>query len=520
MGNVAIAREQTLGQVLRRTAARYPDKDAIICGPVRWTYAEFDEKADAICNGLRREGLASGDRIAVLSRNSHAFAALRFGAARAGVTIVPINFMLKAQEIAYILGHSQVKWLFLDEANREVGMAAASLAGSIERMYGLPSEAYSATPEGLDPITVLEGDSGEPAVGVASADIAQIVYTSGTESRPKGVMLSHEAIAWQYQSCIYELELKPSDRFLHAMPMFHCAQLDTFLGPCIAAGVTNIITFSPAAENVLPLLERHEASSFFAPPTVWIALMQSGRLRESVGTHLAKAYYGASIMPVEVLQKLRGELPAIRFWNCYGQSEIAPLAAVLQPEDHEARAGSVGRTVLNVWTRIVDDEGRDVQVGEVGEIVHRSPQLMTSYLEDPDRTDAAFASGWFHSGDLARRDEDGFLYIVDRKKDMIKTGGENVASAEVENAIHAHPDVAEAAVVGLPDPQWIEAVTAIIVPRSGANLSETELREHCASRLAGFKTPKRFIIVDSLPKNASGKILKRELRQSLISGTS
>jgi len=518
MGNVAIAREQTLGRVLRRTAARFPSKDAIVCGTVRWSYAQFDAMADAIANGLHREGLKRGDRIAVLSRNSHAFAALRFGAARAGVTIVPVNFMLKPREIAFILTHSRVSWLFLDAASCEAGLTAAEMAGTIERLFGLPSEDCAEAPEGLEPLALLEGEPCEPPVTVASTDIAQIVYTSGTEAQPKGVLLSHEAIAWQYQSCIYELDLRASDRFLHAMPMFHCAQLDTFLGPCIAAGATNIITGSPAADHVLPLLARHRATSFFAPPTVWIALMQSGRLRESVGDDLVKAYYGASIMPVEVLQKLRGELPAIRFWNCYGQSEVAPLATVLQPEDHEGRAGSVGRTVLNVWTRIVDDEGNDVPVGEVGEIVHRSPQLMNGYLDDEERTEAAFAGAWFHSGDLARRDQDGFIYIVDRKKDMIKTGGENVASAEVENAIHAHPDVAEAAVVGLPDPQWIEAVTAVVVPRAGAGLTEAQLRGHCAERLAGFKTPKRFILVDSLPKNASGKILKRELRLALLSG--
>jgi fatty-acyl-CoA synthase len=256
----------------------------------------------------------------------------------------------------------------------------------------------------------------------------------------------------------------------------------------------------------------HRITSFFAPPTVWIALLRSPEFDRSDLSSLAKGYYGASIMPVEVLREIQRRLPRLRLWNAYGQTEIAPLATTLKPEDQLRKAGSAGRAVLNVETLVVDEGGRPVAPGEIGEIVHRSPQLLCGYFNDPERTAAAFAGGWFHSGDLATVDDEGYITIVDRKKDMIKTGGENVASREVEEAIYRHPAVYEVAVIGVPHPRWIEAVTAVVVVKAGAVLTEAELLEHCRRQLSSFKVPKGVIFTDSLPKNPSGKLLKRELR--------
>jgi fatty-acyl-CoA synthase len=220
-------------------------------------------------------------------------------------------------------------------------------------------------------------------------------------------------------------------------------------------------------------------------------------------------------MPVAVMKELTERLPQMRLWNFYGQTEIAPLATVLKPEDQLRKPGSAGRPALNVETRVVDDAMRDVRPGEVGEIVHRSPQLLQGYFNDPERTAAAFEGGWFHSGDLATVDDEGYITVVDRKKDMIKTGGENVASREVEEALYRHDAVSEVAVVGLPHPRWIEAVTAVVVVKPGRELTEAELLAHAAKQLASFKCPKAVVFVDSLPKNPSGKLLKRELRQRL-----
>jgi fatty-acyl-CoA synthase len=351
-------------------------------------------------------------------------------------------------------------------------------------------------------------------VELGGADLLQIVYTSGTESAPKGAMLTHDAVLWQYVSCVVDASIASDDLALHALPLYHCAQLDVFLGPSIYVGATNVITARPVPENLLPLIARHRISSFFAPPTVWIALLRSPLFDQTDLSSLAKGYYGASIMPVEVLREIARRLPNVKLWNLYGQTEIAPLATMLGPEDQLRKPGSCGRAALNVETRVVDDALRDVRPGEIGEIVHRSPQLLAGYFHDDERTRAAFEGGWFHSGDLATVDDEGFIFVVDRKKDMIKTGGENVASREVEEAIYRLPQVSEVAVIGLPHPRWVEAVTAVVVVKSGQTLDEAELLAHCNAHIAAFKAPKRVVFVDALPKNPSGKLLKRELRRA------
>jgi fatty-acyl-CoA synthase len=278
-------------------------------------------------------------------------------------------------------------------------------------------------------------------------------------------------------------------------------------------GGSSIVTARPTPDNLLPLIERHRITSFFAPPTVWISLLRSPLFDRTDLSSLRKGYYGASIMPVEVLRELARRLPDVRFWNLYGQTEIAPLATMLGPEDQLRKPGSCGRAVLNVETRVVDDAMRDVPPGQVGEIVHRSPHLMLGYFHDDERTRAAFEGGWFHSGDLATIDEEGYITVVDRKKDMIKTGGENVASREVEETIYKLPAVSEVAVVGVPHPRWVEAVLAVVVPKAGQELTEAQLLAHCQQHLASFKAPKAVVFTDALPKNPSGKLLKRDLRQ-------
>jgi fatty-acyl-CoA synthase len=245
---------------------------------------------------------------------------------------------------------------------------------------------------------------------------------------------------------------------------------------------------------------------------VWIGLLRSPLFDGTDLRALKKGYYGASIMPVEVLRELAQRLPAVRLWNLYGQTEIAPLGTVLKPEDQLRKPGSAGRAALNVETRVVDDDMKDVRVGEVGEIVHRTPHLMRGYFKDPERTAAAFAGGWFHSGDLGMIDDEGYISVVDRKKDMIKSGGENVASREVEEALYRLDGVSEVAVVGLPHPRWVEAVTAVMVVKPGHTLDEATVLAHCARELAVFKAPKGVVFVDQLPKNPSGKLLKRTLR--------
>ncbi|MBE0549843.1 MAG: acyl-CoA synthetase [Rubrivivax sp.] len=509
-----LIRRQTLADLLHRSAARHPAKTAVICGATRWTYAELDALCKRLAAGLAGRGITKGDRVAVLARNSHAFAALRFSLARLGAVLVPVNFMLKAEEVAYILRHAGARWLATDSSLAALARAAAALDTAVRDFVWLPSEDATEAEPGMSSFHALADTAGAPPeVDLAGSDLAQIVYTSGTESSPKGAMLTHDAVISQYVSCIVDAAITGDDLMLHALPLYHCAQLDVFLGPSIYVGASNVITAKPVPENLLPLIERHRITSFFAPPTVWIALLRSPLFEQCDLSSLTKGYYGASIMPVQIQQELSRRLPAVRLWNLYGQTEIAPLATMLAPEDQLRKPGSCGRAVLNVETRVVDDAMRDVAPGEVGEVVHRSPHVMLGYLNDPERTAAAFEGGWFHSGDLATMDEEGYITIVDRKKDMIKTGGENVASREVEEAIYRLPQVSEVAVVGVPHPYWVEAVVAIVVAKPGQALDEATVLAHCALHLAGFKTPKKVVFAETLPKNPSGKLLKRSLRR-------
>lgn len=506
-------RRQTLADLLRRSAKRFPGKAALQCGDTRWTFAEFDAVVDRLAAGLARQGVAKGTPVAVLARNSHGFAALRFALARLGAVLVPINFMLKAEEVAYILRHSGAGLMATDSGLAELARAAAALDTQVRSFLWLPSEEATQPPAGMATFDELvERRESPPAVDLQGGDLAQIVYTSGTESSPKGAMLTHDAVIWQYASCAVDASIAAGDVMLHALPLYHCAQLDVFLGPMVYVGGTSIVTARPTPENLLPLIARHRITSFFAPPTVWIALLRSPLFDQTDLSSLRKGYYGASIMPVEVLRELARRLPDVGFWNLYGQTEIAPLATMLGPEDQLRKPGSCGRAVLNVETRVVDDAMRDVAPGEVGEIVHRSPHVMLGYFHDDERTRAAFEGGWFHSGDLATIDDEGFITVVDRKKDMIKTGGENVASREVEEMIYRLPGVSEVAVVGVPHPRWVEAVVAVVVPKAGQALGEAEVLAHCQQHLAGFKAPKAVVFAEALPKNPSGKLLKRELR--------
>ena len=508
-------RRQTIADALRRSALRLPAKTAIICGPTTWTYGEFDALVSRLAAGLATRGVETGDRVAVLARNSHGFAALRFALARLGAVLVPINFMLKADEVAYILRHAGAQTLATDSGLADLARAAAALDTKVKDFLWLPSEDPSEPASGMTTFDELAACTAAlPDVQLTSNDLAQIVYTSGTESTPKGAMLTHDAVLWQYVSCVVNAEIAEADLALHALPLYHCAQLDVFFGPAIYIGSTNVITAKPVPDNLLPLIAKHRITSFFAPPTVWIALLRSPLFDTTDLSSLAKGYYGASIMPVEVLRELATRLPKVRLWNLYGQTEIAPLATMLGPDDQLRKPGSAGRAVLNVETRVVNDDLGDVAVGEVGEIVHRSPHLMLGYFNDPERTAAAFSGDWFHSGDLATIDAEGYITVVDRKKDMIKTGGENVASREVEEMIYRLPQVSEVAVIGLPDARWVEAVTAVVVVKAGLALTEAEVIAHCTTHMASFKAPKRVVFADSLPKNPSGKLLKRELRQA------
>ncbi|WP_106396647.1 acyl-CoA synthetase [Actinocorallia populi] len=508
------ARRHAVGDLLRRTALRYPEKTAIVAGGRRVGFAEFDLAVTRCANALAARGLGKGDRLALLSHNSWQFAVLVFATARLGVVLVPVNFMLGAEEVAFILSHSGASGIVAEDAlvpTADEAVALAGLSGGVRGRIVLSGAAVSGDWEDVDS-WIDAGDETPVDVLVADDDPLRLMYTSGTESRPKGVLLSSRSLISQYVSCAIDGGMSADDVEVHALPMYHCAQLDCFFSVDVHLGATSVILPSPDPAALLAAVEAEKATKLFCPPTVWISLLRHPDFGTRDLSSLRKGYYGASPMPVEILRELRERLPGVRLWNFYGQTEMSPLATILQPHEQLPHAGSAGRAALNVETRVVDDEDRPLPPGEVGEIVHRSPHASLGYYNDEAKTAEAFRNGWFHSGDLGVIDADGYLTVVDRKKDMIKTGGENVASREVEEALYRLEGVAEVAVFGIGHPRWIEAVTAVIVPKSGTGLTAEAVHAHAREVLASYKRPKYVVLAEALPKNPSGKILKKDLR--------
>ncbi|MEA2167925.1 MAG: fatty-acyl-CoA synthase [Solirubrobacteraceae bacterium] len=446
--------------------------------------------------------MGKGDRVALHAHNSSSFVFAFLGLARLGAIAVPINFMLGATEVGFICDHAGVTGAIVEDAL--VGNVA------IDGMQVVIGEAVDGW-EDFEALLAHE-DATEPDVRIEDDHPVAITYTSGTESRPKGAVLTSRSLISQFVSCIVDCEFTAGDVELHPMPLYHCAQLFVFLMPDLYVGATNVILPGADPATILRNIEEHGITKLFVAPTVWIGMLRHPDFDTRDLSTLKKGFYGASPMPVEVLQELARRLGDVELYNLYGQTEMAPVATLLRPEDQLRKPGSAGHAALNVDTMVVDDDDAQLPVGEIGEIVHRSPHAMTGYYNDDEKTAAAFKSGWFHSGDLGFVDDDGYLFVVDRKKDMIKSGGENVASREVEECIYEHPSVEEVAIFGVPDERWIEAVTAAIVVRGGGDGDADAIHAHCREKLAGYKRPKHVVFVDALPKNASGKIVKRDLR--------
>ncbi|WP_019377083.1 acyl-CoA synthetase [Virgibacillus halodenitrificans] len=507
-------RRNTLGDLLARTRERTPDKFAIAYNNLRLTYKDLDNRVNQTARAFIEAGMKKGDMITVMSRNSLDFVISIFALARIGAVMIPINYMLTKEDITYILEHAEVTGLIASEEYASVLDQSAEGLNIAHRYLMDMKEPDNNNLSAWTPLSVISTQQSSDFVDVVieDDDLAQVLYTSGTESRPKGVMLTHKSIISEYVSCIFDGKMEARDIAIHALPLYHSAQLHVFLGPSVYIGSSGIILGAATPEVILKTIEEEGATQLFCPPTVWIALLRHPDFDKRNLSTLEKCYYGAAIMPREILKELAERLPNAKFWNFYGQTEVAPLATALQPEDQLRKLGSAGVATLHVQTKIVDEKGIEVARGDVGEIVHRTPHAMKGYLHDPEKTAEAFRNGWFHSGDLGTMDEEGYITIVDRKKDMINTGGVNVSSREVEETIYQLEGVSEVAVISIPDAYWVEAVTAIIVPKKDAKLTKQAVITFCREKLSSFKVPKNVEFADELPKNPSGKVLKRSLR--------
>jgi acyl-CoA synthetase (AMP-forming)/AMP-acid ligase II len=350
-------------------------------------------------------------------------------------------------------------------------------------------------------------------VVVDDEDLAFVIHTSGTTGRPKGAMLSHQNLVVNTTNWIHELGATRDDVWLSGLPLFHIGGLNGVL-PFLYLGTTSVLTPSTGfdAGASIGLMAEHGVTMCFFVPTQWDEICAHPRVGDHEAARLRVAMWGASDATEGTLRRLAATFPSVSVVNAFGQTEMSSNTTFLKGEDSVRRMGSIGRPAINVEVRVVDEQGEDVAPGEVGEIVYRGPTVMQGYLGDPAATAEAFAGGWFHSGDLVRRDADGFLYVVGRAKDMIISGGENVYPAEVERVLAEHPGVGEVAVVGIPHPRWVETPLAVVVRVPGGAVTEDELIEHCRTRLAGYKKPSAVVFADVLPRNATGKVLRRDLR--------
>jgi long-chain acyl-CoA synthetase len=499
-----------IGDFLRRAAQRDPARAALVDGDTRLRYGELDARVSAAARALLAAGLRRGERVATLCNNSADFVVAFFGIHRAGLIWVPINTGLGLDDVRYILDHAQASFVLVDGALLErpelrALLDACPLRGGFV-LEGAARGRYA------DFAAALESQPpGEPEVEIHDRDVAQIMYTSGTTGRPKGVMQCHLAVVMAALANAVELGLYRDDTANAMLPLFHCAQ-HTLLFTSLMAGATTILMRSFDPGRVLDAIERERITRLFALPLMYQAMLAQPDFARRDLSSLRTCLYAMAPMAETLLRRLI-ERFCPNFMLASGQTEMYPLTVAFRPEEQLRRFGPYWglSSVLND-TAVMDDEGHLLGPGAVGEIVHRGPNVMQGYYRDPAATATARAFGWHHTGDLGMWDADRQLLFKDRKKDMIKTGGENVPSVKVEAVLLQHPAVANAAVVGLPHPRWIEAVTAFVVLKPGASATPAELIVHCKAHLGGFEVPKAVRVLDALPMTSTGKVQKQPLR--------
>jgi len=508
-----------LAVMLRESARRAPAKTAVILGDATLSYAQLDELSDRLAANLAKAGLAVGDRVGLQLPNIPQFVIAYFGILKAGGVVVPMNVLLKAPEIAFQLENSGARALItyggvLDEA------AKAAEAAAVPELYVVVTDpgAAAAAAVGAPFETLLAGDAPGPQLAARGpADPAVIIYTSGTTGTPKGAVLSHIGLYMNADIPGRLFEFAADDIAVVALPLFHVFALSSIMNTCVLLGgtMTLVPRFDPRA--VLQLMERDRVTVFMGVPTMYIALLQAIDAADAADYDLSSlrvAVSGGAPIPAEVIDAFESRF-GVAILEGYGLSESSSTAT-FNISVSERKVYSVGKPIWGTSLQIWDEDSRPLPPGadHVGEVVLRGMNIMTGYHDNPEATAKAFAGGWFHTGDLGYVDEDGFLFIVDRIKDLIIRGGYNVYPREVEEVLYAHPAVAEAAVIGVPDPKMGEEVHAIVAVKPGQSVTEAELIEFVKERAAAYKYPRAIEFRDTLPKGATGKILKKELRPS------
>ena len=496
--------------VLAHHADRSPDKAITVFEGETITYGQMAERAVALAGGLAQRGVGRGEVVALLSYNCPEFLETIFAANFLGAIAMPINWRLAAPEVRYILEHSGAGALVCDELLVELadaatgGMESPLVRACVPRQE--PVDGWTTLDDLRSTLTNAVRDP------MAADDVHRLMYTSGTTGRPKGVMITHANLAWKNLGHIIEFGFTGADLGLACGPLYHVGALDLTTTSLIAAGATTIIHRAFDASAVVDELERSRVSTVWLAPAMVNAIMALPDIEQRDLSSVRVVINGGEKMPIPLIERIQRTFPSAWFADAYGLTETVSGDTFLDRDSMLRKLGSVGRPCLYVDIDIWDEQHRSLPAGEPGEIVIRGPKVFKGYWRDAAATAAAFAGGWFHTGDIGVRDEDGYLFIVDRLKDMIVSGGENIASSEIERVLYEHDAVLEAAVVGRPDDRWGEVPVAFVVLREGAGATAEVLLDHCRSQLARFKVPKAITFLDALPRNPSGKVLKRELR--------
>jgi long-chain acyl-CoA synthetase len=501
---------RSLADLVSGAAAAVPDKAALVHGDRTVTYAELEDRVRRAAAALARLGVRKGDRVALVVGNTPEFVEALHGTLRLGAVAAPLNVMLTPEEAAYVLADADANVVVADPPFLPTVLAVRDRVAGIEHVLVTGAGPPPAKTASFERALAEAGEA--PEVGVGEEDLAVLAYTAGTTAGPKGAMLTHGNLLANLDqiSSVPALAEAESDVVLLVLPLFHVYALNVVLGITIREGATAVLVDRFDPDATLDLVERHRITVLFGAPPMFVAWLGASGDHDLSSVRMAVS--GAAPLPGEVLHAFH-ERFGITIWEGYGLTETAP-AVTTNALAEEARADSIGLVLPGVEVRLVDQSGGEVEEGDPGEIVIRGPNVFSGYWNRPEESEAAFRDGWFRTGDVAYRDEDGYLHIVDRTKDLIIVSGFNVFPKEVEDAIASHPAVAECVVVGVPDVRTGEAVKALVVLRPDARATEDEIIDHCRTHLARFKLPRRVELVERLPRHITGKVLRRALRDS------
>ncbi len=499
----------SIGEILERNAHRVPERTALIYGDRRLSYRELDEQVNKTARAIFQLDVEKGDRIALMAYNTDLFVIAYYALLKLGAIVVPINVRLAPPELAYQLQDSGARMILYDDELTAVVMEATK---------GTPTTTLCLHSHGeTNLLGMSQHQTSDPLpITVEEDDDAQILYTSGTTGKPKGVLFDHHRIIWTGINITVGVGLRDGERLLHVAPLYHSAELDLFLmaGTFIAGTHVVMKEFNPA--EVLKTMDKEQITAFFGVPTMYQFMLRDPQLEQ---THLGNwriGMFGAAPMPPSTVVKLAEVFPSLTLFNLAGLTELGPGGVFLGGKELLEHPDTAGRPIVNTEARVVGTDFQDVKEGEVGELILRGETLMKGYWNNPTATAATMRDGWLMTGDLATIDHEGRVIIIDRKKDMIITGGMNVYSVEVEYAIITHPSVMDCAVIGVPHADYGETVTAIVTLKPGAELDLEALRAYCRPLIADYKIPRRLIL-STIPRNASGKVLKYKLREEYSS---